>query len=341
MNENPRPSTLGEILDRTAQVYRRNFLLFAGVAALPIGTMMAIGVLGGGFALAVGAAARGMAWPQIFAGGALALMLLVALPVYLVAYVYSTAGLTQAAASTYRGEKTTIGATLRSVTPRFWRYLGFLLLQALLVVLIPGAIAGVLIGIPIYLASSGGVGLAGGVAVGVAMVLVIPAVVIAVVWLLLSYGMGMAVCVVEQKTALESLNRAMKLSRGTRGRIFVMFLLVLALTMVVAMIADIPVLIVAGLGAAAAKGTHGAASAVIVAEMVNVVVNFSLQTLLAPVTWIALLLFYFDQRIRTEGYDIEWMMEQAGLTHVAQQAPTGEPTMISGTVLPADSVEER
>ena len=34
--ETLRPSTLGEILDRTALLYRRNFLLFAGVAALPI-----------------------------------------------------------------------------------------------------------------------------------------------------------------------------------------------------------------------------------------------------------------------------------------------------------------
>jgi hypothetical protein len=25
-------------------------------------------------------------------------------------------------------------------------------------------------------------------------------------------------------------------------------------------------------------------------------------------------LFYYDQRIRKEGFDIEWMMQQAGLT---------------------------
>ena len=40
MNETLRPSTLGEILDRTAQLYRRNFWLFAGVAALPIGVIV-------------------------------------------------------------------------------------------------------------------------------------------------------------------------------------------------------------------------------------------------------------------------------------------------------------
>ena len=36
MTETLRPSTLGEILDRTAQLYRSNFWLFAGTAAMPL-----------------------------------------------------------------------------------------------------------------------------------------------------------------------------------------------------------------------------------------------------------------------------------------------------------------
>ncbi len=34
MESNLRPLTLGEILDRTAQLYRTNFLLFAGIASV-------------------------------------------------------------------------------------------------------------------------------------------------------------------------------------------------------------------------------------------------------------------------------------------------------------------
>jgi hypothetical protein len=33
-----------------------------------------------------------------------------------------------------------------------------------------------------------------------------------------------------------------------------------------------------------------------------------------PIYSIALTLFYYDQRIRKEGYDVEWLMEQAALT---------------------------
>jgi len=37
-----RPMNLGEILDRTFEVYRMRFLLFAGIAALPAAVMLAI-----------------------------------------------------------------------------------------------------------------------------------------------------------------------------------------------------------------------------------------------------------------------------------------------------------
>ncbi len=46
-----------------------------------------------------------------------------------------------------------------------------------------------------------------------------------------------------------------------------------------------------------------------------------LQTLITPIYITALVLFYYDQRIRTKSYDIEWMMAQARLT--AAQIPAG------------------
>jgi hypothetical protein len=46
----------------------------------------------------------------------------------------------------------------------------------------------------------------------------------------------------------------------------------------------------------------------------------AISTLLAPIYPIAITLFYYDQRIRREGYDIERMMDAAGMT-----APTTPP----------------
>ena len=341
MNETLRPSTLGEILDRTAQLYRRNFWVFAGVGALPIGVMVAIGMLGGFGAVVVAVAQRGAAPAGVLPGLTLSAFLLVAIPVCIAAYVFSVAGLTQAAASAYRGEKPAIRAALKSVVPGFWRYLWFLLLQGIFVALIPMTVAAA-VAIPLfYLASRSGEGVAAGAAAGFVVFLVIAAAVGAIVWLALGYAMGLAVCVVEQKSAWESLQRSWKLSQGTRGRIFVLFLLVAALAMVLSMIGYIPFLIIVGVSAAAGNGAQHATAALVAAEILQFLVNFCVQTLLAPVSWIALVLFYFDQRIRKEGYDIEWMMALAGMTQLASASPPGEGGIASGPANPPDTVEER
>jgi hypothetical protein len=342
MNETLRPSTLGEILDRTAQLYRRNFWVFAGVGALPIGVMVAIGVPTAAiWAVFFSSLTRGRYELNGILAVVFFVILLVAIPVYIAACVFSVAGLTQAAASAYRGEKPAIRAALKSVGPGFWRYLCFLVLQGILVALIPLAIAVAVAGPLIYFASHAGAGIAAGAAIGFVVFLIIAAAVGAMVWLALSYSMGLAACVVEQKSAWESLQRSWKLSQGTRGRIFVLFLLVAALAMVLSMIGYIPFLIIVGVSTAAGNSAQDATTALVAAELLNFLVNFCVQTLLAPVSWIALVLFYFDQRIRKEGYDIEWMMALAGMTQLVSASPPGEGGIASGPANPPDTVEER
>ena len=56
--------------------------------------------------------------------------------------------------------------------------------------------------------------------------------------------------------------------------------------------------------------------------------GFVENALIGPIYSIGLTLFYYDQRIRKEGYDIEWMMQAAGL--LPQQSasePGGSPTI--------------
>ena len=340
MSETFRPSTLGEILDRTALLYRRNFWLFAGVAALPIGTVLAFTAIGGGlYAAAKGTfKSANLADPAVIA--LIVLVALIAVPVYIGAGVFSSAGLTQAAASTHRGEKITIRGAFKSIRPRFWIYLWFLILQGIVVGVIPAAIAGVVAGPLIYLASQAGSGLAAGAAIGLVVFFVFAAALGVIVWLVLGYSTGLSVCVVEQMPAWESLKRAWKLSQGTRGRIFVMYLLVIALSIALSMVAAIPFLIIVAIATSAGNGSAYSSTAVVIAEIVRVIVDFVLQVLLAPISAIALVLFYYDQRIRKEGFDIEWMMQQAGLTQTESNAPNSGILEISGPVAPPDTVEE-
>ncbi len=230
-------------------------------------------------------------------------------------------------------------ALSQAVRPRFWRYLWFLILQGIVVALVPGAIAGAAIGLLVYLVP--GVGTAAGVAIGFVVFFIAVAAFGVIVWRALGYSIGFAVCVAEQKTAWQSLQRSWKLSQGSRGRIFVLFLLIIALSIAASIIGYIPFMIIVAVAAAAGNGAQYATTALVVAEIVNFVVNFTLQALLAPISWIALVLFYYDQRIRKEGFDIEWMMEQAGLAQVAPAAQAPDGASISGPAAPPDTVEER
>jgi len=350
MTENLRPSTLGEILDRTVQLYRRNFWLFAGVAALPISVMLAIGAAAGAVGGVTAVATRNSSESGFLLGMMVVVGVLVALPLYFAAYVFSTAGLTKAAVSTHSSEKTTIRAVLAGVRPHFWRYLWFLILQGLIAIGIPAVTAGGVIGVSAGLAAALGGGAGAAALTAFVMVAVIGAAFVALILLWLCYAMGMAVCVVEQRTALESLRRAWNLSKGTRGRIFVMFLLMAVLGGVCAMIAYIPVMIVLGVSIASGNTPQNVTTGMAVAEIIYLVLNFTFQALLAPVPWIALVLFYYDQRVRKEGFDIEWMMMQAGLV---PQLAGGRPSLtaegmqadnsvtISAPAPPADTVEER
>jgi hypothetical protein len=336
MSETFRPATLGEILDRTAQIYRRRFMLFVGVAALPIGVIVGV------------SAVAGAIWKAFFSSitinnfgmtGALVVligvMVVVALPVYIAAAVFSYAGLTSAAANAHRGEGFTIRSALEAVKPRFWHYLWFMILQAILIGLVPMATAVVIITVLLYLAP--GAGTAGGVALGFVAFLVGATAFVIVVWLALGFSLGFPVCVVENKPAWESLQRAWKLSQGTRGRILVMYLLVIALSFAVSMLSAIPSMIVMFIAVAHGGGAAQSSTAFIAAEIVRVVMDFVLQALIAPVSAIALVLFYYDQRVRKEGFDIEWMMQQAGLAQPVFAAPPVESPNISGPIGPPDT----
>jgi len=331
MNETLRPSTLGEILDRTFQLYRNNFWRFVGIAALPLvaAFLLAIPALA---IFAIPGIAGGIGDPAAMIRGiAFGLAFVVFVPLYLAFYALSIAGITEATVGAYRGERLTIRAALKGAWPRLWTYSWFLLLQAIVACLVPMCAAVVVIGPLIYLISRSGAGLGAGFALGFLVFIVGAAAIGVIVWLALSFSMGMAVCVAEKKTAWLSLLRSWRLSQGTRGRIFVLYLLLVALLFVVTMISYFLAFMVIAIASFTGHSPMIAVIVTIVSGIVYVVVSMGAQIALVPVPWIALVLFYYDQRIRKEGYDIEWMMLQAGL---AQPQPQSGSAGILGLTLP-------
>ena len=338
MNGTLRPLNLGEILDRTAQLYRRNFWLFAGLVALTMGLIVVIfGAAGALVGVISVAGAVGGTPPQAKFVALLVLIVVVGIPLGVVAGVFMQGGLTQAAMRVHHGEKPTIREALKSVRPRFWRYVWLLILQGVFVALIPGVIVGIVVGPLIYLATRGGMSVAATAATGVIVFLAVVAYIGIVIWRGLGYSFAMAVCMAEDKPAWQSLQRTWKLSKGTRGRIFVMFLLVYALMLAATLICYIPLFIAIAIISAMANGGQHAAIVLIVSQILNVLLNFAMQVVVTPVSVIALVLFYYDQRVRSEGYDIEWMMQQAGLAQPPPTAPPAGGTAAFGPVTPPDN----
>ena len=322
MNEKLQPLTLGEILDRTAQLYRRNFLTFASVSAVPMVAIFAVFVPIGAAMGAMGLFNPRTPTPNTVSIVAIfAVALVIGIPVALAAGVVSQMALTKTAIGAHMNQKLKVREAIKSVWPRFWRYLWLLILIGLLVGFIPmAAIFGAVFAIP---------GTTRGFLPGFLIFLLFVAAIVYMIWRWLCYSLSIPACIVEEKTAWQSIKRSNQLSKGTRGRIFVMYLLIFAISIVISIISDVVVII--GMLIVRTLGASKMGPAILVAiQILNLVANFALQTLITPLPLIALVLFYYDQRVRTEGYDIELMMEQAGLTApVATPEEPVEPAFVA------------
>jgi len=75
-------------------------------------------------------------------------------------------------------------------------------------------------------------------------------------------------------------------------------------------------------------------------QIVNLFISFLERAFVIPIYAIALLLFYNDQRMRQEGYDIELLMDQAGWSDLTPPAPPAfvvSPPPVYSTPFPAGS----
>jgi len=134
------------------------------------------------------------------------------------------------------------------------------------------------------------------------------------VLMLLRYSLAIPAAVVEDLKARPAIRRSVELSKGSRGRIFVLLLLIFVIELGLIMVTQ-AVFFVAIFVAA----KHQQQPPVWV-QVLQQIVGFFTNSFIGPMYATGLTLFYYDQRVRKEGYDIEWMMEAAGMT--AQ--PAGE-----------------
>ncbi|HEX4321257.1 MAG TPA: hypothetical protein VHZ52_10160 [Acidobacteriaceae bacterium] len=330
-----RPLTLGEILDRTVQLYRRNFLLFVGISFLPSAAYV---ILSGSASVYLNShlpnTAPG-ATPNLQAMLTLGLFglafFLIGVPLLLGITAVVLGSLTQAATLRNRGEAAAIGEAYGYAFRHFFRHAGIIFLQLLFAVIIPMAVFAVgafgAAMVAALLARSAAQTL--GIIVGLGIILMVVAVLVVCVWIWLRYCLAFAASITEQKKAWPSMQRSASLSKGTRGRIFVMYLMVVILTVIAYYAITLPIDLV--LKFTLYKSMAGIALLTkppLVLQIVNLFVSCLERTFVLPIYAIALVLFYNDQRTRKEGYDIEILMDQAGWAHMPPPVPPASPAYV-------------
>lgn len=324
------PLTLGEILDRTIQIYRRNFLLFAGISLAPSACYVL--TYGSASLYFTSHAAQLQGTPNlqliltifgIFAG-----FLILGVPLLLAISSLSLGALNFAATLRNSGQPVTIRAAYAYAFKKFWRYLGIFALQLLFALVIPGAVfAGIIvigsISAALLTAAAGNPALV--FLVSLLLILIVVALFVAMILIWLRFSLAFPASFVEDLKIWPSMQRSNLLSKGSRGRIFVMYLLVAVLVGVLYYALILPVDLVMAL--VYFKSNNLAAMLArppLILQVINLFIGFLQRAFTLPIYAIALVLFYNDQRTRHEGYDIELLMAQAGWS-TAPQSPAPEP----------------
>jgi len=330
MESNLRPRTLGEILDRTAELYRSNFLLFAGIFAVYAGVGLAMNLLliGLGELLKALHLAASLAWLTLTASA-------VELLVIFLLFGAAVAAISRAVAWVHLGEPATIRGAYKSILPRLPRYLWLMTITAFVVWTPFAVLYGGYFGTLAYygLKSGGTPGAASNpqsaavlIAASLAFIVLLIPVIVYTVLMGLRYALALPACVVEELRARPSLRRSILLSKGSRGRILALGLLIGVLKLGVVGLTQFFVF-------AAAFKHHGQIGPGL--STLSQVIAFFTNSFLGPVYATGITLFYYDQRVRQEGYDIEWMMQAAGLTAPAPVAELPSPDMPLSVSSPA------
>lgn len=259
-----RPLSLGELVDQAFQFYRKHFLLFIGIAAIPQACLLV-------FQIALQLAGRAIrpTTSAALSGFVVLMIFLVGLVLLLIASAVSQAATASAVSELYLGRTTTVGAT-------YDRIRGSL-----------GRMTGIVFGLGLLI----GIGF---------LCLIIPGIYLALIW-----SLAIPAAVIEDLGFAESRDRSKLLTEGARGRMFVIWLLVLAVTYTVILVVQLPVGVIGVL--MLGPRAVGSLSFIIAARISSAIASI----LVGPLGMIAFTIAYFDQRVRKEAFDIHLMMQSS------------------------------
>lgn len=267
-----RPLTLGEILDRTFSLYRKHFLLFTGISAIPQTLVLAVNLAQTFFMKLPTVPQPPAEQFQLASSGgiaAVAIGAILGVIVFFAAYLFSQGGTVYAVSELYLGRSTTIGAALGRVRGQIGSLLGVLILNGLAVM-------------------------------GATLLLIIPGIYVAC---------RLITCVpaalLEDLGPRSSLERSFSLTKDFAGRAFLIFFLYFVLSYAAALLFSFPFTFAMLLSMKNPEAMR------MWLALTNVG-TFISGVLVSPFLTIATAVFYYDLRVRKEAFDLQLMMNPSG-----------------------------
>jgi hypothetical protein len=307
-----RPMNTGEILDRTFSLYRNNFILFAGIAALAAvilvamtGTLVVLG-------FSVSNPTPQMDPRELFAK--LGVFLGATMIFYLFIGSFAIGATIYAVSKVHLGQIVTIKEAYSRVLPKLGRIVLIILLILLTMVgIILVAYLGVFVlGLLVAFLSVGG----GKMAVLIATVIVAVVAIVGGYFMMirtyLKFSLAIPACLLENTGPVQSLKRSSFLAKGSLWRIFLIYLLMGIINGALSVALQLP-------------GNLFLRTAPVVAIAWQLTATFFAFSLSYPISTIAICLIYYDQRIRKEAFDLQVMMEAIG------QPPPGQTAIATPT----------
>jgi hypothetical protein len=268
-----RPMTLGELLDRTFSLYKKNFWLFAGIMTVPALVAFIFQVANTIFNLPFGkmpvagpvrtgaAAVPNPAFFGSFFGG-----LFLVLFIFMIIYAMSHAATVFAVSDVYLGRETSI----RSAYFRVWGKV----IRVILVIFLT------------YLCVWAGL-----------IFLIIPGIIVGC-----RTACGIPVAMLEDRGPMNALSRSWELTKGFAFQIFVIFVMFLVLSYAGAAIFTLPFTLMI---VSAAKG----GTIPFWPSMLQHLGAFISGVLVGPIATIAYTLMYYNLRVRKEAFDLTHLMQ--------------------------------
>lgn len=292
-----RPLSLGELLDRAFLLYRRNFALFAGIMAIPACVVMPMQ-----FYLL---RSRGVPfpWSKPLPQSKSQAYTFVFLFAYWIIYTMAQAATTFAVADAYLGRLSTIREAYGKIRGRFWRLIGVtfgvgirLFGLILLALIVAGGAGGALA----VAMTRGSASANPNLMIFIIMAFVLGGFAVAI-WLAMRYAVSLPAVLLEDINGRAAIRRSVQLSHGRRGQIFLAILLGMVVVYSTAFLFQGP--FYAGIAVMGIKGQLP--NWLILALSVSSSIGGAIA---GPLLMIILVLFYYDLRIRKEGFDLQHMM---------------------------------